>query len=74
MNLDYLGIGFTWLQAARKTVKTNACEYGLELTYVIQVTSTMTIQPDVQVIRNPIYGKNKDQTNVVLQLQTNWQF
>lgn len=73
-NREYIGLGITWAQAASHVRKTNMHEYGIELTYVMQVTPTMTIQPDIQIIRDPIYGKKSGQTNVVFQIQNTWQY
>lgn len=70
-NDGYLGLGFLWQQANKNLNYTNKNEYGVELTYVVQVTPTLTIQPDIQLIHNPIYGK-KGQTNLVFQIQKIW--
>lgn len=74
LNNSYVGLGVMWSQASSQVPHTNSDEYGLELTYVLQVTPTMTIQPDIQVIHNPIRGKREGQTNVVFQIQNIWQF
>lgn len=71
-NDGYLGLGFVWLKAAESGGRReNNNEYGVELTYTMQVTPTMTLQPDLQIIRDPINGKS-GQTNVVLQIQNIW--
>lgn len=71
-NDGYLGLGFVWIQASNKTgPHENDHEYGVELTYTMQVTPTMTLQPDLQITHNPINGKS-GQTNVVLQIQNVW--
>ena len=46
-------------------------EYGIELTYVAQVTPTMTLQPDIQLVKNPVNGR-RGQTAVVFQIQNVW--
>lgn len=73
-NAGYLGCGFLWLQGAKSgRPNMNNNEYGFEITYVHQVTPTMVIQPDIQVIKNPIHGR-RGQTNVVFQVQNRWDF
>ena len=49
----------------------NSNEYGIELTYVAQVTPTMTLQPDIQLVKNPVNGR-RGQTAVVFQIQNVW--
>lgn len=71
-NDGYLGLGFLWQQGASKNGPyVNKNEYGIELTYVMQVTPTMTLQPDVQLIKNPVNGR-KGQTAMVFQIQNVW--
>lgn len=71
-NDGYLGLGFVWLKGADSGApRENDNEYGVELTYTMQVTPTMTLQPDIQITHNPINGKS-GQTNVVLQIQNVW--
>jgi porin len=65
----YLAAGFYWLDSALEGTP-NSQEYGIELTYVLQVTPTVTIQPDVQVILDPMYNAEHD-TAVALTLQLN---
>ena len=51
---DYLGAGFIWSQpsaAAEPAVHQN--EYGIELAYVLQLTPTASIQPDLQIVWDP---------------------
>ena len=56
-NDGYLGLGFLWQQGAKKNGPyVNRNEYGIELTYVAQVTPTMTLQPDIQLVKNPVKG------------------
>ena len=71
-NDGYLGLGFLWQQGARKNGPyVNKNEYGIELTYVMQVTPTMTLQPDIQLVKNPVNGR-RGQTAVVFQIQNVW--
>ena len=35
-------------------------EYGLEISYVLQLTETMTLQPDIQVIFDPTNNPQSD--------------
>lgn len=49
----------------------NKKEFGWEFSYVAQVTPTMTLQPDFQIIRNPVHGK-PGETNYVFQIQNTW--
>lgn len=73
-NAGYLGCGLLWLQGAKSgRPNTNNNEYGVEITYVHQLTPTMAIQPDIQVIKNPTHGR-RGQTNVVFQVQNRWDF
>lgn len=73
-NAGYLGLGLLWLQGANAgRPYNNSNEYGLELTYVQQMTPTMVIQPDIQIIKNPVHGR-QGQTNVVFQIQNKWNF
>jgi porin len=73
-NDSYLGLGFLWQQGATANGPyNNKNEYGMELTYVMQVTPTMTLQPDFQIIKDPVNGK-KGQTAVVFQIQNVWSF
>ncbi len=68
---DYAGVGFVWSQpnaSRRPAVHFN--EYGVELMYVLQLTRTLTIQPDFQVIQNPANNAKSD-TARVFQLQAN---
>lgn len=72
-NSGYLGLGLIWAKAPDSGANVNKNEYGVELTYVYQLTPTMTIQPDIQIIKDPINGK-KNETNVVFQIQNVWTF
>lgn len=71
-NNDQIALGLMWLKPARTEKPYNhKNEYGIELSYVMQVTPTMTVQPDVQLVKNPIHGEGKD-TAVVFQIQNVW--
>jgi porin len=69
---SYFGAGFYWLEAPGNAIA-NDNEYGLEFTYVVQLTETMTLQPDIQVIldpaNNPTTGSN---VMFTLQLTYTW--
>jgi porin len=65
----YLAAGFYWLDSALQGTP-NSQEYGFELTYVLQVTPTVTVQPDLQVILDPTFNAEHD-TAVALTLQLN---
>ncbi len=68
---DYLGAGFIWSQpSAVMKPAAHANEYGLETTYVLQITPLASIQPDLQVIWNPANNPGADH-NVIFQLQLN---
>ncbi len=66
---DLLGTGFVWSQpcSTSKTVY-HENEYVWETVYVLQLTPTIKIQPDFQLIRDPAYHKDTDQA-LVFQLQ-----
>ena len=68
---DYAGIGFFLSQpnTARKPV-VHYNEYGIELMYVLQLTRTLTVQPDFQIIENPVNNAKSD-TARVFQIQAN---
>jgi porin len=63
--VDYLAMGFAWTRVDAPAVHENECV--LELTAVRNLTPTLAIQPDVQVIWDPAYGPAD--VNVVFQLQ-----
>jgi porin len=68
---DYAGVGFVWSQpnaSRRPAVHFN--EYGVELMYVLQLTRTLSIQPDFQRIQNPANNAKSD-TARVFQIQAN---
>jgi len=68
---DYLAAGFVWSKpsAAMKPAAHNN-EYGLETTYVLQLTPAASLQPDFQVIWDPADNPNAAR-NYVFQLQLN---
>lgn len=69
-NNDYAAIGFVWSRAGEKPGQLHRDEYGLELTVALQLTPTMTIQPDLQFIWDPANNPD-DGPSVVAQLQLN---
>ena len=71
MSNDYLGAAFIWSQpSAVMQPAAHANEYGLETTYVLQLTPLASIQPDLQVIWNPADNGDADH-NIIFQLQLN---
>jgi porin len=66
---DLLGVGFVWSQSSdtKKTVY-HENEYVLETVYALQLTPTIKIQPDVQMIWDPAFHKDTDHA-MVFQLQ-----
>jgi porin len=68
---DYLGAAFIWSQPSNAMQPAaHANEYGLETTYVLQLTPLATIQPDLQVVWNPADNANASH-NIIFQLQLN---
>ena len=68
---DYLGVGFIWSQpSAILEPAAHENEYGLETTYVLQLTPLASIQPDIQVIANPADNPNAG-CALIFQLQLN---
>ena len=71
---DLLGVGFVWSQPS-STTKTvyHENEYVLETVYALQLTPTIKIQSDFQVIRDPAFHRDTDQATVFqLQLAMAW--
>jgi hypothetical protein len=68
-NNDGLGVGFVWSQpsAGSKTVF-HENEFGLETTYVLQLTPMVKLQSDFQAIWNPAYNPSGSHA-LVFQLQ-----
>src|SRR5262249_45127909 len=56
---DSAGIGLVWSQPSATTQTVfHDNEYAIELGYVLQLTPTMKVQPDFQVVWNPAYNPN----------------
>ena len=68
----YLAGGFYWLEAPYPTTA-HENEYGFELTYVLQLTETLTLQPDIQVILDPANNPTTDSVLMfTMQLTYTW--
>lgn len=68
----YFALGAYWLEAPPGALARQD-EYGLEVTYVVQLTETLTLQPDVQVILGPSGNPDADATAMfTLQLTYTW--
>jgi porin len=68
----YLAGGFYWLEAPYPTTA-HENEYGFELTYVMQLTETLTLQPDIQVILDPANNPTTDSVLMfTMQLTYTW--
>lgn len=71
---DAAGIGFVWSRAkdnAQSLYHEN--EYALEAGYVLQLTHTMKLQPDLQVVWNPAHNPDAGPATVFqLQLDIAW--
>ena len=66
---DLLGVGFVWSQPSATTQTIHhGNEYVLETFYALQLTPTMKLQPDLQVVWNPVYSPEAGPA-VVAQLQ-----
>jgi carbohydrate-selective porin OprB len=71
---DLLGVGFVWSQPS-STSKTiyHENEYVLETVYALQLTPTIKIQPDFQMIWDPAFHQNTDHAMVFqIQLAIAW--
>ena len=71
---DFLGTGFVWSQHA-DTTKTvyHENEYVWETVYTLQLTPTVKIQPDFQMIWDPTFHKDTNQATVFqLQVVVAW--
>ncbi len=71
---DLLGVGFVWSQpaATTKTVD-HENEYVLETFYTLQLTPTIKVQPDLQVIWNPTFNTESGAATVAqVQLTLAW--
>jgi porin len=68
----YFAAGAYWLRPADPAA-VNLDEYGVELTYVIQLTETLTLQPDLQFVFQPAYNADESvQTVFTMQLNYVW--
>ena len=68
---DLLGVGFVWSQPSVTTKTTyHQNEYILESFYTLQLTPTVTVQPDLQVVWNPAFNSDAGPA-LVGQLQVN---
>ena len=71
---DLFGIGFVWSQPSASTSTVyHPNEYGLESFYSLQLTPTMVLRPDVQVVWNPAFNPRPGPALVCqLQLAITW--
>jgi len=71
---DAAGIGFVWSQpSASATPTAHENEFVLEAGYVLQLTPTARLQPDLQVVWNPAYNPDAESALVFqLQLDLSW--
>ena len=68
---DLLGLGLVWSQASATTQTVcHENEYGLETFYALQLTPTIKLQPDLQVVWNRAFSRDAGPT-FVCQLQIN---
>jgi porin len=71
---DFLGVGFVWSEpsATSKTVY-HENEYVLETVYSLQLTPTIKLQPDFQMIWDPTFHQDANQATVFqIQLVMAW--
>jgi porin len=64
--VDYGALGFAWTQVDNATA-THPDEFVIEATVVYNLTPTLAIQPDVQVVWDPAFGPSS--SNVIGQVQ-----
>jgi hypothetical protein len=70
---DAAGIGFVWSQPSPSTQPLHPDEYAVELVYVLQLTPTAKLQPDVQVVWNRARNPDSGPATVFqLQLDLAW--
>jgi porin len=71
---DAAGIGFVWSHASSADQSAyHQDEYGLELGYVLQLTPTIKLQPDLQVVWNRAHNPDTGPATVFqLQLDIAW--
>jgi porin len=68
----YLAGGVYWMQAA-DPLALHPQEWGFELTYVYQLTQTVTLQPDIQFVLNPLQNPTSSNAAVfTLQVNCTW--
>lgn len=62
---DLLGVGFIWSEPSATSSKVyHENEYGLETVYTLQLTPTIKVQQDFQLIRDPAFHRNTNQAMV----------
>lgn len=61
---DFAGAGFVW-SVPSATHPANRNEYGAELVYAFQITSTAFVKPDVEVLWNPANGRSVGDSVIV---------
>jgi porin len=71
---DAAGVGFIWTHPTAKDQPLyHRDEYGIELGYVLQLTPTMKLQPDLQVVWNRAHNPDAAPATVFqLQLDVDW--
>jgi len=71
---DLFGIGFVWSQPSASTSTVyHQNEYGLESFYTLQLTPTVVLRPDLQVVWNPAFNPRPGPALVCqLQLALTW--
>jgi hypothetical protein len=71
---DFLGVGFIWSEPSYTTQTVyHENEYGFEAVYALQLTPTIKIQPDFQMIWDPAFNQDHAQAMVFqLQLDMAW--
>ena len=71
---DFLGVGFIWSEPDYTTKKIyHENEYGMEAVYALQLTPTIKLQPDFQMVWDPAFNKDHAQATVFqLQLVMAW--
>ena len=65
----FLALGAYWLDSALEGTP-NGQEWGFEVTYVLPLTPTLTLQPDLQLILDPVSNAEHD-ASLALTLQLN---
>jgi carbohydrate-selective porin OprB len=68
---DLLGLSFVWSQSSATTPTFyHENEYALETFYALQLTPTIKLQPDLQIVWNPAFSPQPGPA-IVWQLQLN---